>query len=116
MIYGRHRGIHLIRRDCPHDDRVLPNAGATITRNGKLAGRECTTGMAYLSSGGNLDHLEDYACAPDGGRCAQTEIHLEVAPNWDSVASSFCERAAHAPFCKPNCLHQCSHYVLIACQ
>ena len=58
-------GVHLIRRDCPALDRSVQNSVSAIVENGKRAGRNCSTGIAYLRKGGRVDRLEDYTCAPD---------------------------------------------------
>jgi len=71
-IVGGTGGVHLIKRDCPDNDRIIREGIATMTRNGKLAGRDCVNGMAYLRSGGNVERLEDYACAPEQGHTSPT--------------------------------------------
>lgn len=64
-IMGGTQGAHPIRRDCPALNRSVQNSIAIIAENGKRAGKQCKTGIAYLRNGGRADRLEDYACAPD---------------------------------------------------
>lgn len=65
-------GVHLVKRDCPANDRIIREGIVTMTRNGELASRDCVNSMAYLRSGGSVERLEDYACAPEQGHTPPT--------------------------------------------
>lgn len=61
-IVGGTGGRHLIRTICPERDKDLKEGLALMERNRLEAGRRCQSGVAYLRSGGRVDHPADHIC------------------------------------------------------
>ena len=84
-IVGGTGGRHLIRTTCPERERAVDEAIRESLlrseRNRRIVGRQCSSGAAYLRSGGNVDNLADYVCTCPEEPAADTKAAVPSASN-----------------------------------